>query len=94
MIKIPIGHQRYPKQAVTSIPFFHSRNSHLSFIKLGGLETELDICREPAYTGDLSLTLKPSRNKSDMIIVFIEKIKQHTRNYAKRQITWFKRYAQ
>lgn len=24
----------------------------------------------------------------------IEKIKQHTRNYAKRQITWFKRYAQ
>jgi tRNA dimethylallyltransferase len=22
----------------------------------------------------------------------IEKIKQHTRNYAKRQITWFKRY--
>lgn len=24
----------------------------------------------------------------------IDKIKQHTRNYAKRQITWFKRYAQ
>jgi tRNA dimethylallyltransferase len=24
----------------------------------------------------------------------VEKIKQHTRNYAKRQITWFKRYAQ
>ena len=24
----------------------------------------------------------------------IEKIKQHTRNYAKRQITWFKRYVQ
>jgi tRNA dimethylallyltransferase len=23
----------------------------------------------------------------------IEKIKQHTRNYAKRQITWFKRIA-
>ena len=23
----------------------------------------------------------------------VEKIKQHTRNYAKRQITWFKRYA-
>ena len=22
----------------------------------------------------------------------VEKIKQHTRNYAKRQITWFKRY--
>jgi tRNA dimethylallyltransferase len=24
----------------------------------------------------------------------IDKIKQHTRNYAKRQITWFKHYAQ
>ena len=23
----------------------------------------------------------------------VEKIKQHTRNYAKRQITWFKKYA-
>ena len=54
--------------------------SHLSFIKLGGLETELDICREPAYTGDMSLTLEPSRNKSDMIVVFIEKIKQREKN--------------
>jgi hypothetical protein len=41
----------------------------------------LDICRELAYTGDLSLTLEPSRNKSDMIVAFVEKTKHHEKKF-------------
>ena len=74
MIKIPIGYQRHSKQAVTSILCFHQESSHLSFINLGEiLEIELDISWKLAYTGDLSLTLEPSKNRSDMMVVFIEK---------------------